>query len=249
VFTNLLQPLFGTDTPSDLARSTQGRWDGLRPISEAAPAGEDLAYDDDFRVIKDEVAKLSDVDDELIVSAAERLLKHSAKDVRVATCYVYARMRRDGAEGVADGMELLSALVDRFGETLLPERAQTRKAALEWLACSTFANRLDRVVGFEDVLLERTLSALALITERTATWPEAGRPDLSPLLRRFEDSIEALQPAESSPRHQPASLPAANEVASTRDLLDRTRQMAAFLRNLDTAELAFSPNRSGCASK
>ncbi|CAJ0818180.1 type VI secretion system protein TssA [Ralstonia flaminis] len=239
MFANLFQSLFGTRTPSDLARSTQGRWDDwLRPISDAAPVGTDPAYDDDFLAIKDEVAKLSDIDDDLIVTTTERLLKHSAKDVRIAAYCVYGRMRRDGAEGVASGLELLSALVDRFGETLLPARAETRRAALEWLAGTTFANRLDRVQGLDDVLLERTLSALALITERTETWPEAARPDLGPLLRRFEDKVDAPQPSENAPAAQPASLPAANEVASTRDLLDRARQMAQFLREQPHGYLA-----------
>ena len=239
MFSNLFQSLFGSRMPTDLARSTQGRWDTwLGPISDDAPVGTDPIYDDDFLAVKDEVAKLSDIDDDLIVSTTERLLKNSAKDARIATYYVYGRMRRDGAEGVADGMELLSALVDRFGETLLPERGQTRKAALEWLAGTTFANRLDRVQGLTDVLLERTLSALALIAERTETWPEAARPDLAPLLRRFEDQIEASQPPQAAPSTQPASLPAAKEVASTRELLDRARQMAAFLREQPHGYLA-----------
>lgn len=239
MFANLLQTLFGSRAPSDLARSTQGRWDDwLRPISDDAPAGTDPAYDDDFLAVKDEVAKLSDIDDDLIVSHTERLLKHNAKDARVAAYYVFGRMRRDGAEGVASGLELLSALVDRFGQSLLPARAETRRAAFEWLAGTTFANRLDRVHGLEEVLLERTLSALALIAERTETWPDAARPDLGPLLRRFEDKVEAPQSSESAPALQPASLPAANEVASTRDLLDRARQMAHFLREQPHGYLA-----------
>jgi type VI secretion system protein VasJ len=172
MLTNLLSALFGARAPSDLARSTQGRWDDwLRPIGDDAPIGSDPGYDDDFLAIKDEVARLSNIDDTLIVDTAERLLKQSAKDVRLAVYYVYGRMRRDGAEGVASGFELLSALIDRFGDALLPARAETRKAALEWLAGSTFADRLDRVQGLSHSFLERTLSALALITERTAQWP------------------------------------------------------------------------------
>ena len=253
MLTNLLSALFGARTPSDLARSTQGRWDAwLRPVSDAAPTGADPGYDDDFLAIKEEVAKLSDIDDTLIVDTAERLLKQSAKDVRVAVYYVYGRMRRDGAEGVASGFELLSALVDRFGEALLPARAETRKAALEWLAGSTFADRLDRVQGLTDTLLERTLSALALITERTAQWPETARPELDPLFRRFEGRVEAplpptvpamtRKPARRQAVHQPprqsASLPGATEVSSTRELLDRARQMAQFLRDQPQGYLA-----------
>ena len=80
-------------------------------------------------------------------------------------------MRRDGAEGVASGFELLSAMIDRFGTDLLPARSEMRKAALEWLAGATFADRLDRVQGLAADVLERALSALALITESTASWP------------------------------------------------------------------------------
>jgi len=251
MLTNLLSALFGARTPSDLARSTQGQWDDwLRPISDNAPTGADPGYDDDFLAIKEEVARLSDIDDTLIVETAERLLKHSAKDVRLAVYYVYGRMRRDGAEGVACGFELLSALVDRFGEELLPARAGTRKAALEWLAGSTFADRLERVQGLSDTLLERTLSALALIVERTAQWPEAARPELDALFRRFQSRLEAPQPAPSvSPDKlsgvtpSPSTLTAAalaapTEVASTRELLERARQMAQFLRDQPHGYLA-----------
>ncbi|WP_025601071.1 type VI secretion system protein TssA [Burkholderia sp. WSM2230] len=245
MLTNLLSALFGARTPSDLARSTQGRWDDwLRPISDSASTGADPGYDDDFLAIKEEVAKLSDIDDTLIVETAERLLKHSAKDVRLAVYYVYGRMRRDGAEGVACGFELLSALVDRFGEELLPARMGTRKAALEWLAGSTFADRLERVQGLSETLLERTLSALALIVERTAQWPEAARPDLDPLFRRFESRVETPQPAPGVSNDTPsgatpsAMLAAATEVSSTRELLDRARQMAQFLRDQPHGYLA-----------
>jgi type VI secretion system protein VasJ len=245
MLTNLLSALFGARTPSDLARSTQGRWDDwLRPVSDAAPTGADPGYDDDFLAIKEEVAKLSDFDDTLIVDTAERLLKQNAKDVRLAVYYVYGRMRRDGAEGVASGFELLSALVDRFGDALLPARSETRKAALEWLAGSTFADRLDRVQGLADTLLERTLSALALITERTAQWPDAARPELDPLFRRFESRVETpLQSADAnsgapSGGASAATLPAATEVSSTRELLDRARQMAQFLRDQPQGYLA-----------
>ncbi|PCE27313.1 type VI secretion system ImpA domain-containing protein [Paraburkholderia acidicola] len=246
MLTHLLGALFGTRTPSDLARSTQGRWeDWLRPISDAAPVGTDPGYDDGFLAIKDEVARLSDIDDTLIVDTAERLLKHTSKDVRVAAFYVYGRMRRDGAEGVASGFELLSALVDRFGETLLPARAEARKAALEWLAGGTFADRLDRVPGLSGELLERTLSALALIVERTASWSDSARPELNALFRRFEGRVEVSQPSDDANREPSSgsapsvgSLPPVTGIASTRELLDHARQMAQFLREQSQGYLA-----------
>ncbi|KDP88609.1 hypothetical protein CF70_029435, partial [Cupriavidus sp. SK-3] len=209
-----------------------------------APAGDDPGYDDDFLAIKHEVAKLSGVDDTLIVESAERLLKLTAKDLRLAVYYVYGRMRRDGAEGVAAGFELLSALVDRFGARLLPARAEGRKAALEWLAGATFTDRLDRVPGLAGAQLERTLSALALILERTAQWPEPARPALDGLIRRFEGRVESPSATGNPGGDEPSGpaaasvLPALGEVASTRDLLDRARQMALYLRQQPQGYLA-----------
>ncbi|KIG09963.1 type VI secretion system protein TssA [Caballeronia concitans] len=246
MFTNLLNALFGTRKPSDLAIKALPQWeDWLKPIRADAPAGDDPGYDDDFLAIKDEVAKLSNVDDTLIVETAERLIKTKAKDVRLAVYYIYGRLRRDGAEGVAAGFELLSALVDRFGDTLLPARAGSRRAAFEWLCGSTFADRLDAVQGLSGPLLERTLSALALITERIEAWPEDTRPVLAPLFRRFESRIESPQadeikadPAGAPPSSASSELPASSEVKSTRELLDRARQMAQFLREQPQGYLA-----------
>lgn len=253
MLTNLLNALFGTRAPADLARSTQARWEPwLQPIRPDAVVGSDPGYDDDFLAIKDEVAKLSDLNDTLIIELAEKLLKSAAKDVRLAVYYVYARMRRDGAEGISEGFELLSALIDRFGAGLLPARTESRKAALEWLAGATFTSRLDRMQGLAGGPLERTLSALALILERTAQWPEAGRPALDGLFRRFEERVEGAGESSSVASaadaaadlskavHYPLAsvLPTGGEVASTRDLLDRARQMALFLREQPQGYLA-----------
>jgi type VI secretion system protein VasJ len=192
MFNKLLKALFGPRAPTDLARSSQARWEAwLLPVRDGAPTGDDPSYDDAFLAIKDEVAKLSDIDDALIVDAAERLLKTVAKDVRLAVYYLYGRMRRDGAEGVGDGFELLSALIDRYDAQLLPARVESRKAALEWLAGSTFTDRLERVHGLVGAPLERTMSSLALILARTAQWPEGARPSLEGLTRRLAGRVES----------------------------------------------------------
>lgn len=239
MISKLLNTLFGNAAPTALARSTQASWEAwLQPIDVDHPVGGDLAYDDDFLAIKDEVAKLSDIDDTLIIDKAEQLLKHTAKDVRPAVYYAYACMRRDGAEGVANGLELLASLADRFGDRLLPQRAETRKAALEWLVGSTFGNRLERIDDLTGRLLERSLSALALLAERTAQWPEQGRPSLDGLFRRFEASAEQVPMAsvEVATASQPlnvagaAAMPPSGDLRSSRDLLERARQMALFLR-------------------
>jgi type VI secretion system protein VasJ len=174
--------------------------------------GSDPICDDEFLWIRDEVTKLSGINDSLIIDTAERLIKTRAKDVRLAVYYLYARTRRDGAQGVAEGFELLSALIERFGPALLPQRAKTRKASLEWLAAQTFLDCLDRVGDLDQAALERSLSALALIIESTADWPEPSRPCLDPLSRRFGTYFEdpqrmqaAAAAAVASGEVQPAS--------------------------------------------
>lgn len=235
MFNKLLKALFGPRAPTDLARSSQARWEAwLLPVRDGAPTGDDPSYDDAFLAIKDEVAKLSDIDDTLIVDASERLLKTVAKDVRLAVYYLYGRMRRDGAEGVGDGFELL------------PARVESRKAALEWLAGSTFTDRLERVHGLVGAPLERTMSSLALILARTAQWPEGARPSLEGLTRRLADRVEspgsgtnAMIDRSGLPQTAPVSaVPTADRVTSTRDLLDQARQMSQYLRDQPHGYLA-----------
>jgi len=247
MFNKLLKALFGPRAPTDLARSSQARWEAwLLPVRDGAPTGDDPSYDDAFLAIKDEVAKLSDIDDTLIVDASERLLKTVAKDVRLAVYYLYGRMRRDGAEGVGDGFELLSALIDRYDAQLLPARVESRKAALEWLAASTFTDRLERVHGLVGAQLERTMSSLALILARTAQWAEGARPSLEGLTRRLADRVEspgsgtnAMIDRSRLPQTAPASsVPTAGGVTSTRDLLDQARQMSQYLRDQPHGYLA-----------
>ncbi|WP_341249016.1 type VI secretion system protein TssA [Cupriavidus pauculus] len=247
MFNKLLKALFGPRAPTDLARSSQARWEAwLLPVRDGAPTGDDPSYDDAFLAIKDEVAKLSDIDDTLIVDASERLLKTVAKDVRLAVYYLYGRMRRDGAEGVGDGFELLSALIDRYDAQLLPARVESRKAALEWLAASTFTDRLERVHGLVGAPLERTMSSLALILARTAQWAEGARPSLEGLTRRLADRVEspgsgtnAMIDRSRLPQTAPASsVPTAGGVTSTRDLLDQARQMSQYLRDQPHGYLA-----------
>ncbi len=53
--------------------------------------------------------------------------------MRIATYYIWARLHRDGERGLAEGLALLTGLVERFGTQLLPSRPASRKMALEWL--------------------------------------------------------------------------------------------------------------------
>ncbi|SDP40991.1 type VI secretion system protein VasJ [Ralstonia sp. 25mfcol4.1] len=76
MFNQLLKALFGADTPLAPVPSTQVQWaPWLQDIRPEMPVGDDPGYEDEFLAIKDEVAKLSGVNDALIVEVSERLLK------------------------------------------------------------------------------------------------------------------------------------------------------------------------------
>ncbi len=56
----------------------------------------------------------SGADVEQVVQLAEKLLRQRCKDLRVATYYMWARLHADGEAGLADGLSLLAALVERY---------------------------------------------------------------------------------------------------------------------------------------
>ncbi|SAL76417.1 hypothetical protein AWB67_04923 [Caballeronia terrestris] len=243
LFSNLLKSLIGARDPDDLLRERIDSWAAwLEPLPGADGIGRDPGYEDAFFAIKDELAKLSGIDDALITHSCEQLLKETGKDLRLAAYYAYARLRQDGTTGFSDGLELTAALVDRFGEALLPARAEAKKGALDWLATSRMIDQLAGVgdnASFAPADLERAMAALNLLVTRTAQWSEAARPNLQPLISRFESYTQPMQPTQSAP--VPAALATAQSsiapIASTRDLLDQTRTMARYLRDQENGYL------------
>ncbi|WP_172947687.1 ImpA family type VI secretion system protein, partial [Escherichia coli] len=88
----------------DVARTQAALWQTwLLPVTANTPVGEDPGYHDDFLRIRDEMNKLSGADTDLICQLAESLLLTQAKDVRIATYYIWARLHRDGERGLAEG--------------------------------------------------------------------------------------------------------------------------------------------------
>lgn len=224
----------------------------LAPVSVASPTGEDPGYDDDFQRIREEVNKLSGIDTELICTLAEKLLTTTAKDIRIATYYCWARLHQDGEAGFAEGLELLAGLLQRYGMQLHPQRDRSRKAALEWLAGSRV---LDSLSLFPEVIREdaqRTAGALLLISTRLETEPEASRPELNALYSGLESrlmragGVDAVVPqnAGSKAQSQPfthateSGAPVLNRITSGQDLLAQARILTGYLREQPDGWLA-----------
>ncbi|RQR47666.1 type VI secretion system protein TssA [Burkholderia sp. Bp9126] len=237
----LFKSLFpARDDVEQLARTRLDAWNAwLLPLAGEGGVGRDPGYEDVFFALREETQKLSGIDDGLIVRSCEQLLKETGKDLRLAGYHAFARLRQDGPSGFADGLELAAALVDRFGEAVLPARAEAKKGALEMLATTRVLELLDSRGAFAPADLERALAALDVLVARTGAWPEAARPNLQPLVSRFErkdDSTHGAEPQTAPPSAATASA-SSSAIASTRDLLDQARTMALWLRDQENGYL------------
>jgi type VI secretion system protein ImpA len=104
----------------------------LSPVSAEAPAGPDLSYDPDFLALEqaaqgkseqqfgDTIIPAEEPDWQDVRRRAEALLMRS-KDLRVSMLLTRALVRLDNAEGLAAGLELIRAMLDRYWDTLHPE--------------------------------------------------------------------------------------------------------------------------------
>ncbi|WP_413501787.1 type VI secretion system protein TssA [Serratia proteamaculans] len=213
----------------------------LLPISDTADVGEDPGYDDDFQQMREEVNKLSGADTELVCRLAEKLLTTTAKDIRVATYYCWAKLHREGENGLADGLELLAGLLGRFDAQLYPQRERSRKAALEWLAGSRMLDSLSLYpeVAREEML--RTVGALTLMAQLAEQEPEESRPLLGGLYSALASrlisagGVDAVVPqnaSENEPVHSAIQrhAPELSRITSGQELLAQGRTLTAYLR-------------------
>ncbi|VVQ03439.1 hypothetical protein PS914_04295 [Pseudomonas fluorescens] len=243
----LIARCLGERDAHSLAHLQAERWQPwLLPISTDLPVGEDPGYDDDFQRMREEVNKLSGADVDQVVQLAETLITQRCKDLRVATYYLWARLHKDGETGLADGLGLLAALVERYADEVLPARPNSRKMALEWL---TSGKVLDSLSLFPEVVkdeAERTVAALAWLERGLEAWPPEQRPALDALYgalsARLAQSggVDALVPQNSASHESSAqtAAPDAPTIKSGRDLLDSGRALAVYLREQPLGWLA-----------
>jgi type VI secretion-associated protein, VC_A0119 family len=234
------------ETPQALENTIQpslALWESwLNPVSAQHPAGEDIGYDDDFQLIREEVNKLSGTDSALICTLAEKLLIQGSKDIRVATFYVWARLHQDGETGLAQGLCLLAALLQRFGDDVHPRRERPRKAALEWLAGSKVLDTLTLYPEVNKSDFRLTVGALAKIAEVTGQWDDSAQPELGALYGALENrmaqsgGVDAVVPQNSGAEEPVKTTSAAfvdsgHAITSGRELMDQAKRLAKYLRD------------------
>lgn len=231
-----------------LTRSHMAHWERwLTPLPGMQPAGEDPGYDDDFQRIREEVNKLSGIDTELICQLCEKLLTAISKDLRVVTFYIWARLHQDGETGLAEGLELLAAMLERYGTQLHPVRPRSCKSALEWLGSSRVTDSLSLYPEVDPAVMQRIAGALLLAWQAMQAFPEEARPALSALYQALENRMvqsggaETLVPQTSREESAPAisgEVPTVGALSSGRELLDQARVLAKYLRDRSGGWLA-----------
>lgn len=233
------------------AREQTALWQKwLLPVKEDAPVGEDPGYHDDFLLMRDEMNKLSGADTALICTLAESLILTQAKDLRIVTYYIWARLHRDGERGLAEGLALLAGLVERFGTALLPSRPSSRKLVLEWLAGDKILDSLARFPEVAKADFSRIVAALNLLSVSFAAWTEDQQPpSLMPLIHALESRLaqsggmNAVVPQNSAALSPPVASslidsPSLQVIHSGRDLLDQAKTLSRYLNEQPRGWLA-----------
>ncbi len=114
---------------------------GKSIINEANPAGYDVRDSEQFSLIQEEYAKLTNPsattppDPAVIVRNATDLLSNKGKDITVAIYLVNGLMRQNGLAGLAKGLLILGDMIENFWESLYPPlaRIRGRRNSIQWL--------------------------------------------------------------------------------------------------------------------
>lgn len=212
----------------------------LHPLTSGSETGDDPAYDDNFQLMREEINKLSGTDSALLCELARTCLCECAKDIRVVTWYVQARLSRDGEKGLSEGLLLLVAMLTRFGQACHPQRPVARKAALEWLNSTKIIDTLSLCPEVDSSDAGMNAGAINLLEFVVADWPEAEKPSFAGLCMALENRLarsggmEALVPQNSSAQEhgrEPvrSNSPQLSAVKSGRDLLDQAKLLSRWL--------------------
>lgn len=235
-----------------IARQQSGlsQWDNwLQPLNDSEGAGDDPAYDDDFQLMREEINKLSGTDPDTLCQLAEKILRHTARDLRVVTWYIFARLQREGETGLCEGLQLLAAMLTRYGEHCHPRRPNARKSALEWLNSTKMQDTLSRWPEATREQTSQTAAALSLLDTLLERWPESERPSLEGLSGALESrlagsgGLDGFTPqsavhSENAPASSVRTSVPAGAVKSEGEFLSQSKVLAGWLANQPDGWLA-----------
>ncbi|WP_434348337.1 type VI secretion system protein TssA [Myxococcus virescens] len=186
------------------------------PVPGASPAGVQAKHEPAYEAVALEVAKLESPasnavrwDD--VVEGASELLKHTTKDLWLASYMAYGLYATRGLDGAATGTAVLAEVTERYWQDLFPEakRLRGRANAVAW-----FVDRLGRILPTVDQasVSAEPLDALAVAVKRLAQLSRERFSDMAPAFGPLQDAIARLRAG--LPEPEPASVPEGRTASS-----------------------------------
>ncbi len=167
------------------------------PVPGASPAGVQAKHEPAYEAVATEVAKLESPasnavrwDD--VVAGAGDLLKHTSKDLWLASYMAYGLYVTRGIDGAATGAAVLAEVTERYWPDLFPElkRLRGRANAVAW-----FVERLGRILPTVDqaTVSAGPLDALDLAVKQLSRLSRERFSDMAPAFGPLQDAIARLR--------------------------------------------------------
>lgn len=192
---------------------------GVKPISDANRAGEDVQYDPAFEELEAEINKMysptaaSSLNWDKAVQLASAILAQKSKHIMVASYLSLALLKTRGLDGLEESLRMFRKLLENFWPVLFPpmKRMRGRKNAIEWWVEKVQADLQNRQpVRWPAERREQCLGDLQAIDSFLGVNLEEA-PILQPLLNRLGTLIEVPPPEPAAvPVAAPAPTPAAS---------------------------------------
>lgn len=212
---------------------------GKQPISEAQPAGSDVRGEDNFDLLQNEIAKMSNpttsgtLDWQQVVTLAAGLLGGKGKDILVGCYLTGGLLQTRGLPGLLDGLQVLSDMLETYWDTMYPPlaRLRARRNALDWL--------LDRIRMHGE---ENDWSALPQQEIELVEGLRSRLQAIDAVLSEKDSEASSMRPALSQVgtipvKEVPVEAPAASESASS----GASPSSAVATSNSGTASMAAGP--------
>ncbi len=197
------------------------------PIPGEAPAGESARYEPQFESIQAEIEKLTALTGDapnwsLVVENATELIAAKSKDALIVGYLVAGLYETRGWAGLADGLNVLKAVLAAFWEGLQPGKLRARKTAVDWLLDRCLVRVPDMPVQDADRSAMQACTTLVdeLVAFGESRW-EGDAPTLWSLGKEITTRIPAeapapVEPAAAEESGSPASAPAVGASAAPR---------------------------------
>lgn len=171
------------------------------PISPETPTGDDPKYNSEYDLVKNEVAKTSERDFEMVAKHVHTILTQQAKDITIFGFGMLAHTALYHWKECSLYAQAYHWVLNHHGETVHPQRERARINAFKWL-------NEDRVVGLfsqtsatssDYPYLVSLLEALQSIQKWVYTTYPSETFSLKSLIQTIELKCKSNQPNEPAP--------------------------------------------------